>query len=135
MSHHDSQLQLMHSCITASRGLSPMARKKRMFFRTFFTWKNTFFATLSLKQQKQGHMGCFWTYKHSCMFMYISSELHYFSLYKYNKLARQNLKSLHTKILSSLSREYSRNIHKSSSTKNNKASFKYLQSLVVKISL
>ena len=96
MSHHHSQLQLRYSCITASCGLSPMARKKRMFFRTFFTWKNTFFATLSLKQQKQEHMDCFWTYKHSCMFMYISSELYYFSLYKYNKLARQILKSLHT---------------------------------------
>jgi len=59
MSHHHNQLQLKHSCTTTSHGLSQMARKKRMFFRTFFTWNNTFFATFVHQATKQEHMGCF----------------------------------------------------------------------------
>jgi len=72
-----------HSCITTSCGLSQKARKKRMFYRTFFTWNNTFFATLAHQATKQEHMGCFGTYKHNCMLMYISSELQDISLYTY----------------------------------------------------
>ena len=49
--------------------------KKRMFFITFFTWNNTFFATLRIKQQSK----CTWVVlertNNNCMFMYISSEL------------------------------------------------------------
>ena len=112
MSFHHSQLQLKHSCTTTSRGLSQMARKKRMFFRTFFTWKNTSFATLRLKQQKQEHMSYFWTYKHICMFMYISSELLNFSLYKYNKLARQFSRAYTQEFNSLLHVNIQRNIHK-----------------------
>jgi len=112
MSFHHSQLQLKHNCTTTSRGLSQMARKKRMFFRTFFTWKNTSFATLRLKQQKLEHMGCFWTYKHRCMFMYISSELLNFSLYKYNKLARQFSRAYTQEFNSLLHVNIQRNIHK-----------------------
>jgi len=71
LSFKHSQLQLMHSCITTSRGLSQMARKKRMFFRTFFTWNNTFFATLVHQATKSKST---WAVSHtrlnSCMFMY-----------------------------------------------------------------
>jgi len=48
---------------------------KRMFFITFFTWNNTFFATLHIKQQSK----CIWVVlertNNNYMFMYISSEL------------------------------------------------------------
>jgi len=59
MSFYHSQLQLIHSCITTSRGLSQMARKKRMFFKTFFTWNNTFFATLASQATKGRAHGLF----------------------------------------------------------------------------
>ena len=46
-----------------------------MFFITFFTWNNTFFAALRIKQQSK----CTWVVlertNNNCMFMYISSEL------------------------------------------------------------
>jgi len=124
MSFYHSQLQLIHSCITTLRGLSQKARKKRMFFRTFFTWKNTFFATLRIKQQKQVHMSCFWTYKHSCMLMYISSKLLNFSLYKYKHIARQFSRAFNIQKEFNLSPKNSilshvniqRSIHRSSST-------------------
>jgi len=49
--------------------------KKRIFFRTFFTWDNTLFATLHIKQQSK----CTWVVlertNNSYMFTYISSEL------------------------------------------------------------
>ena len=49
--------------------------KKRMYFRTFFTLNNTFFATLHIKQQ----IKCTWVVlertNNNYMFMYISSEL------------------------------------------------------------
>jgi len=63
---------------------------------------------LRLKQQKQEHMGCFGTYKHSCMFMYISSELQEFSLYKYNIPQWYLARAYNTKKPISLSREYSK---------------------------
>jgi len=48
--------------------------KKRTFFRTFFTWNNTFFATLRIIQQSK----CTWVVlertNNSYTFMYISSE-------------------------------------------------------------
>jgi len=59
-----------HSCITTSCGLSQKARKKRMFYRTFFTWNNTFFATLAHQATKQEHMGCFGTYKQQ-LYVYV----------------------------------------------------------------
>jgi len=113
MSFHHSQLQLIHSCITTSRGLSQMARKKRMFFRTFFTWNNTFFATLVHQATKQEHMDCFFSYKpNSCMFMYISSELLNFSLYKYKHIARHFLRAYTQEFNSLLHVNIQRNIHK-----------------------
>ena len=95
LSFKHSQLQLMHSCITTSRGLSQMARKKRMFFRTFFTWNNTFFATL-VHQATKGKstwavLRTSFTAVCSCI---ISSELHKSSLYKYKHIARQILQEL-----------------------------------------
>jgi len=128
------QLQLNTCCITTSRGLSQMARKKRMFFKTFFTWKNTFFATLLIKQQKQVHMGCFGTYKHNCMFMYISSELHNFNLYKYKHIARQ-LARAYTQEFNSLHHvNIQRNIYKALQQQQ-QSKLQYLSSLVYKISL
>jgi len=107
MSFYHSQLQLIHNCITTSRGLSQKARKKRMFFRTFFTWNNTFFATLAPQATKARAHGLFFTYKlNSCMFMYILSELHKFSLYKYKHIARQFSRAFNTKRIQSLSKEF-----------------------------
>jgi len=39
--------------ITTSRGLSQKVRKKRMFFRTFFTWNNTFCSTCALSNKSK----------------------------------------------------------------------------------
>jgi len=56
MSFYHSQLQLIHNCITTSRGLSQKARKKRMFC---FTWNNIFFATLAPQATKARAHGLF----------------------------------------------------------------------------
>jgi len=56
MSFYHSQLQLIHSCIATSRGLSQKARKKREHSSLGITH---FWQHLRLKQQKQEHMGCF----------------------------------------------------------------------------
>ena len=62
-------------------------RSRERSARTKFTF---FFSFLGTKQQKQEHMVCFFTYKlNSCMFMYISCELHKSSLYKYKHKNRQ----------------------------------------------
>jgi len=49
--------------------------KKRMFFGTFFTWNNTFFATLRIKQQSKCTCVVLERTNDNYIFMYISSEL------------------------------------------------------------
>jgi len=99
--------------------------KKRMFFRTFFTWNNTFFATLAPQATKARAHGLFFSYKpNSCMFMYISSGLLNFSLYKYKHIARQFSRAFKTQKEFNLSPKNSilshvniqRSIHRRSST-------------------
>jgi hypothetical protein len=98
-----------HSCPTTSRGLSQMARKKRMFFRTFFTWNNTFFATLVHQATKARAHGLFFrtslTTVCSCTFQVSFKET---SLYKYKHIARQFLRAYTQRIQFSHSREYSK---------------------------
>ena len=113
MSHHHIQLQLKHSCTTTSRGLSQMARKKRMFFRTFFTWNNTFFCNTCASNNKARAHGLFFSYKpNRCMLMYISSELLDFSLYKYKHIGRQFSRAYTQEFNSLLHVNIQRNIHK-----------------------
>jgi len=73
-------------------------------------------ATLAPQATKARAHGLFFSYKpNNCMFMYISSELHKFSLYKYKHIARHFSRALNIQKEfnlspknSILSREYSK---------------------------
>jgi len=72
--------------------------KKRMFFRTFFTWNNTFFCNLAHQATKQMHMGCFGTYKQQLyVYVYFKWASKTLTIYKYSNISRQLARAYNTK--------------------------------------
>ena len=132
MSFYHSQLQLIHSCIATSRGLSQKARKKREHSSLGITH---FWQHLRLKQQKQEHMSCF---------LRTSQRLY---VHVHFKCASKTQASINTSIPQwYLARAYTqelnslfhvniqRNIHKALQQQK-QSKLQYLSSLVFKISL
>ncbi len=68
---------------------------KRMFLRTFFTWKNIFFATLVHQATKARARGLFLASKTQ---LFLAVKLQVFHLYKYKNIARQKEEVTHIKI-------------------------------------